>query len=95
MKKTLLLFTLLLSLNSFCTTHTYSFKIVGITTYGDAKLMIEQMRSILGIKMFIFDDSTDTFITRNPLEFNWDDMSEDLAQHNIFIDGPITHEVDE
>jgi hypothetical protein len=49
------------------------------------------MRSILGIKMFVFDDVTDTFRTESKWEYNWDDMSEDLAQFSIFLDGPVEH----
>lgn len=95
MKKLLVLAALVLSLNSFAVTHTYYFKIQGVTNFEEAKYKIDEMRSILGIKMFLFDDVTDTFKTISQWAYNWDDMAEDLAQFSIFLDGPVEHFISE
>jgi len=71
--------------------HTYRFKIQGCTTPAEAKEMIAQFRSILSIRVFYFDDATDTFKTSNDLEYNWNEIAEDLAQFNIFLDGEVEH----
>ena len=91
MKKAILFFALILSMNSFAVVHTYYFKLQGVTTAADAKGKIDEMRAILGINMCFFDDNTDTFKTETEWEYNWDDMSEDLALHGIYIDGIIEH----
>ena len=71
--------------------HTYRFKIQGCSTPAEAKEMIAQFRSILNIKVFYFDDATDTFKTSNDREYNWNEIAEDLAQFNIFLEGEVEH----
>ena len=75
--------------------HTYVFKLQGVTTPSQAKLAIADMREILHIKVFYFNDETNSFRTSTDLVYNWQDMAEDLNLHNYFIEGDVVHLLNE
>lgn len=95
MKKLILLVSVILCVNSFAVVHTYYFKISEVNTPANAKIKIDRMRTILGIKMFSFNDETDTFKTISEWEYNWQEMAEDLALHGIYIEGEVDHRITE
>jgi hypothetical protein len=91
MKKLILIISLFFAGLSFGQSHTYIFKLQGVTDPTAAKMAITDMRQILHIQVFYFDDATDQFRTSTDLVYNWQDMAEDLNLHNYFIEGDIIH----
>ncbi|MFT4601796.1 MAG: hypothetical protein ACI857_001979 [Arenicella sp.] len=95
MKNLIFIACLFFASTSYSQEHTYVFKLQGVTNNVLAKQAISDMREILHIRVFYFDETSDQFRTSTHLVYNWQDMAEDLNLHNYFIEGEIIHLVNE
>ena len=91
MKKIIYISVLMIISLAFGQKHTYYFKLQGVQTPAEAKLARTDMRNILNIRVFYFDDETDKFKTSTDWIYNWEDMSAQLALHNYYLDGDVIH----
>lgn len=67
----------------------YQFKITGIEEYGEAKLKIEDVRDLMGVKVVKFDDITNRYIVLTHLDFDIIELIEKFGANGIDIDGEI------
>lgn len=63
----------------------HSFKIENITTDGDAKHIIGEMRDKTGEKIFYFDDATDTFTLKTKHVYATNEYFEILRSHHFNV----------
>ena len=61
------------------------FKVNNITNYGDAKILIIEMRKKTGEKIFYFNDTTDTFKLKTRQIYLNNEFIELLLNNNIHV----------
>lgn len=95
-KRLLIIMAIVCSTSSFSQLHSYVFKIVGVTDPAQAKQTIDEMRAILKIKIFYFDDTTDEFrMVNERYPLNMEEIQEDLNANGIYLDGGYEYFVSE
>ncbi|MFT5822001.1 MAG: hypothetical protein ACI8ZM_003257 [Crocinitomix sp.] len=67
----------------------YEFSITGITENGPAKMEMEAVRDLMGVRVIKFDDSLDLFIVLTHLEFNPEELLVKFITNGVEIDGEI------
>ncbi|NOQ74759.1 MAG: hypothetical protein GQ574_22285 [Crocinitomix sp.] len=67
----------------------YKFSITGITENGAAKMQIDLIRKLMGVKAVKFDDSLDRFIVFTHLEFDPAELLLKLVANGVAIEGEI------
>ena len=77
------------SLTSFSQEFRYEFKIEDVFTPGDAKTMINVIRSSIDVQVVKFLDEDDLFQIFTHLDFDIDIMLSEFVMNGIFVDGEI------
>lgn len=91
MKKQILVFGLLLtSVFGYTQDFKYEFSVTGITEYGPAKLTINDIRDIIGVRIVKFNDATDRFTILTDYDFDLEEMMTKLESNGVDIAGEIS-----
>ena len=67
----------------------YEFILIGVIAPVDAKAKIDDLRELLGVKTFFFDDVTNIFEMHTHLNYNLIELEADIESLGDLVDGII------
>ena len=67
----------------------YEFVLVGVDSPAQAKGNINDLRELLGVKTFLFDNETNKFKMQSHLDFELIELAIDIESLGVIIDGEI------